>query len=604
MKKYLKGLIVFVIMFFPVMVNAEEITTAKAPEYISEENVFVANGTPIVIEEKDGSTYATWEGGEQLLNESAIVVGGYCNPLNSGSDNVIDLESTSVTMNSGTVGVIVGGNAIDANYDVYSKIHVGTINVDINGGTLSEVSAVSIAHDTINTALGSSYYDKITSYYYADKVNISVSAATVTYRIYVLSSYTYAKDVEINISDGAVIRDGYYAIAVGTNGKVSNFVVNVDDSTVDQIHSGFRTMVDYMEVNLTGNTVVGDIYAGSYYSNPEKSNKWVSLGSVDYGQVAKMEFNIDKDVKYNDIYAGFQFATLNGKSEYDTFYEKYASDSAVNSVAEGFGKDVKTAPVTINVASTPTKVTTTDTEGLESMFDAKYDNVTVVYNTTPEVPTVDPSEEVEEPTFGIIDNENIGAILGASIANNEKVTEALNKGQQVTTEVAIGTVKKPANEDVAKIEEALTKIEGDSTVAGYYDISVLVKADGTEIDRLTSISEPISLTIVLPTDLQEVAEGYTRTYYVARIHDGEVELLETTLADDGKSLTFETDSFSTYALTYVDSLASEEEPDTETPTTPEVPQTFDSLITYVIGGVVSIALIAGAVLYIKKKQTN
>ena len=328
------------------------------------------------------------------------------------------------------------------------------------------------------------------------------------------------------------------------------------------------------------------------------------MGSVDYGQVAKMEFNIDKDVKYNDIYAGFQFATLNGKSEYDTFYEKYASDSAVNSVAEGFGKDVKTAPVTINVASTPTKVTTTDTEGLESMFDAKYDNVTVVYNTTPEVPTVDPSEEVEEPTFGIIDNENIGAILGASIANNEKVTEALNKGQQVTTEVAIGTVKKPANEDVAKIEEALTKIEGDSTVAGYYDISVLVKADGTEIDRLTSISEPISLTIVLPTDLQEVAEGYTRTYYVARIHDGEVELLETTLADDGKSLTFETDSFSTYALTYVDSLASEEEPDTETPTTPEVPQTFDSLITYVIGGVVSIALIAGAVLYIKKKQTN
>ena len=48
------------------------------------------------------------------------------------------------------------------------------------------------------------------------------------------------------------------------------------------------------------------------------------------------------------------------------------------------------------------------------------------------------------------------------------------------------------------------------------------------------------------------------------------------------------------------------EEDTTTPSedVPEVPQTFDSLITYVSVGVVSISLIAGAVLYIKKKQTN
>ena len=112
-----------------------------------------------------------------------------------------------------------------------------------------------------------------------------------------------------------------------------------------------------------------------------------------------------------------------------------------------------------------------------------------------------------------------------------------------------------------------------------YCLIQLLKADGVEIDRLTTLSNPIALTIVLPTELQEVAEGYTRTYYVVRVHDGKAELLETTLSEDGKSLTFETDKFSTYALTYVDSLASEETP--TTPETPEVPQTFDSLFTYV-----------------------
>ena len=65
---------------------------------------------------------------------------------------------------------------------------------------------------------------------------------------------------------------------------------------------------------------------------------------------------------------------------------------------------------------------------------------------------------------------------------------------------------------------------------------------------------------------------------------------------------FRYDKFSTYALTYVDSLASEETP--TIPETPEVPQTFDSLVTYIGVGVVSIAAIIGTVIYIKRKQTN
>jgi len=46
------------------------------------------------------------------------------------------------------------------------------------------------------------------------------------------------------------------------------------------------------------------------------------------------------------------------------------------------------------------------------------------------------------------------------------------------------------------------------------------------------------------------------------MHNGVVEYLETTLAEDGKSLSFETDKFSTYALAYEDVAVAAEKDET------------------------------------------
>ena len=665
MKKYLIGLVAFVVMLFPVMVNAQTITEASEPVYYEAKELnekqtspfFVANGTPIVIEDRGGDTYITWEGGEQAVASNTVVLGGYYNPYNK-DDSVtsIDIDSTSIKMTGGEVAYIVGGNGVDANYSQYDVIHVGTINVNMTGGTVKEISGTSAAlSGIINTALGSSYYEKIESFYYADKVNITIDNAVVTGRVYVTSSYTYAEEATINVLNGADIRSANIqlegkpvlpvSLSAGTNGKVGTFVANIEDSSVDQIDLGLRVIVDQFTANISGDSEIGDIYAGAELPVAAKSNNtalWNNIGTVPYGQAAKIDFNIGEGVTYNNIYAGFQFATLDGTSEYDTFYTNFASNAAINSTAAGLGESVKSAPVTINTAVAPS-VTDSD---LESMFDAKYFNVTVTYNATTTVPTI-PSGEVDEPTFGIIDPEGTDTILGASITNNEKVTAALNEGKNVATAVEVKTTVNPTNEEVSLIDQALAKLNGETIIAGYYDIRVLVKANDDVIDTLTTLVKPISLTIVLPSDLQNVAEGYTRTYYVARIHDGEVQLLDTVLAEDGKSLTFETDKFSTYALTYVDTLTSEEEikdpttpgeevttpeepsnpsEDVTTPEepsnpsedvtvpeepsnpneeeTPEVPQTFDNLTTYVVVGLISVLAIVGAVVYIKKKQTN
>ena len=88
----------------------------------------------------------------------------------------------------------------------------------------------------------------------------------------------------------------------------------------------------------------------------------------------------------------------------------------------------------------------------------------------------------------------------------------------------------------------------------------------------------------MPTDLLDVAEGYTRVFYIIREHDGKVELLETKV-EDGE-LVFESDKFSTYAIAYKDVENSgegeaESEPVVDTEKS-DIPQTGDNVVTYII----------------------
>lgn len=109
-------------------------------------------------------------------------------------------------------------------------------------------------------------------------------------------------------------------------------------------------------------------------------------------------------------------------------------------------------------------------------------------------------------------------------------------------------------QDIAKVE-ALAK-EKKLEVAQYLDLSVLIKVDGTEIAKLTKLNDNLSFQIAVPEDLQK--EG--RIFTVVRVHDGIAKALPTTVKDG--IITFETDSFSTYALTYTDNAQDGSNPDT------------------------------------------
>lgn len=195
--------------------------------------------------------------------------------------------------------------------------------------------------------------------------------------------------------------------------------------------------------------------------------------------------------------------------------------------------------------------------------------------------------ESDEP----ISNDYKLVVEEEELANEEAVMESVN--EQITT--ALEETK----------EELL-----DSKLVATYDISV--KDSNDQVVKLANGNYAISIKV---TDDQ--VKGYNAFKVVYINDEGEVaEILDAVLANG--VITFETTHLSTYAIIGYNTVTLTEDGDdvigdgTDTPTTPEtpseetpeVPQTFDSLVTYIAVGVVSIIAIVGAVIYIKRNQTN
>lgn len=86
----------------------------------------------------------------------------------------------------------------------------------------------------------------------------------------------------------------------------------------------------------------------------------------------------------------------------------------------------------------------------------------------------------------------------------------------------------------------------------YMDISLFKQiGDGAET-KVTETNGKIGINLEVPEMMRSKENGLGRTYHVVRIHEGLVEILEGTYNPVTHIFTFETDRFSTYALTYQD----------------------------------------------------
>lgn len=101
--------------------------------------------------------------------------------------------------------------------------------------------------------------------------------------------------------------------------------------------------------------------------------------------------------------------------------------------------------------------------------------------------------------------------------------------------------------DAATIAGAL----GDWTLAEEIDLALFYEVDGKTV-QVHEANEPLVVSLTLPDSTTGDASKKTRSYEVIRVHDGKASVIPSSLDADTKTLTFETDRFSAYAVAYKD----------------------------------------------------
>lgn len=208
-----------------------------------------------------------------------------------------------------------------------------------------------------------------------------------------------------------------------------------------------------------------------------------------------------------------------------------------------------------------------------------------------EMPAVDTNKESKETSVGISNTKETENTLLKSLENNKELVE---KTKNINTKVEV-IVDKNINLDSKlenKIKEYLNKNLKNAVLADTFDITIAVtnKDNNNKIGNITELTDKIEMTVMLSEKLRDIPEGYTRKYYITREHNSEIEILDADLTENKLGLKFETDKFSTYGITYVDTKI--EKANNNSTTTSNNPKTGDNIVTYISIFAISVVGIA------------
>ena len=145
--------------------------------------------------------------------------------------------------------------------------------------------------------------------------------------------------------------------------------------------------------------------------------------------------------------------------------------------------------------------------------------------------------------------------------SRDEIIDLLIENKEITANGLSEVAEGKKIEIVLEVKEAQTNelIETNTKgykVGKYLDITLYKNIDGTNksIHELTKV---MKVTIKVPEELINKDSKTKREYYIARSHNGKVDILETKYNEKTNSLTFETDKFSDYAILYKDTKEKE-----------------------------------------------
>lgn len=145
--------------------------------------------------------------------------------------------------------------------------------------------------------------------------------------------------------------------------------------------------------------------------------------------------------------------------------------------------------------------------------------------------------------------------------SRDEIIDLLIENKEITANELSEVAEGKKIEIVLEVKEAQTNELIETNTKGYkvgknLNITLNKIVNGTN-ESIHELSKVMKVTIKVPEELINKDSKTKREYYIARSHNGKVDILETKYNEKTNSLTFETDKFSDYAILYKDTKEKE-----------------------------------------------
>ena len=207
-------------------------------------------------------------------------------------------------------------------------------------------------------------------------------------------------------------------------------------------------------------------------------------------------------------------------------------DSLTGELAREAGEEAGTYAITIGTLTAGDKYAISFTGATFTIFETHIDTDVKVDEGAPEMNVEGINEEV------------------ANSLLTEEEKEALENGEEVKIYLEVIAVDEEIvpSDDKAEIEKEAEK--SGMKVGMYLDLSLLKQVGSSGAVAIHDTEgNMVKVTVTVPEELRNTNPNIKRTFYVVRVHDGKTDILGESTGD---TVSFETDKFSTYSLTYKD----------------------------------------------------
>ena len=121
-------------------------------------------------------------------------------------------------------------------------------------------------------------------------------------------------------------------------------------------------------------------------------------------------------------------------------------------------------------------------------------------------------------------------------------------------EVKVTLELKDISETVSATDKALIgdKVAENVQIGIYLDVNMFKQIGNNEAVKISELKETITIQFTVPDELLVLDGSKNRVYNIVRVHDGVATILDAKFDAETKTISFETDCFSTYALVYSD----------------------------------------------------